>query len=109
MVEPALITWTDDEQAIAQEAFSHAYGRAVATVISNLRQEVDSIHTAQALWRLHDYLSTQRHVMEGRFDFRLEGILFTFASLVKENLLELQELDGLDADKLAKIKAMSRF
>jgi hypothetical protein len=109
MVESAPITWSDNEQAIAQEAFSHAYSRAVETVISTLRFEANSIHTVQGLWRLHDYLSTQRHVMEGRFDFRLDGILFTFASLVKENLLELQELDGLDADKLAKIKAMSRF
>ncbi|MDM7936752.1 MAG: hypothetical protein QUV06_04770 [Cyanobium sp. CZS 48M] len=109
MVESALITWSDSEQAIAEEAFSCAYGRAVQSVIGTVRREADSISTAEALWRLHDYLSTQRHVMEGRFDFRLEGILFVFASLVKDNLLELQELDGLDADKLAKIKAMSRF
>ncbi|MCP9825959.1 hypothetical protein [Synechococcus sp. EJ6-Ellesmere] len=109
MVESALITWSDDEQAIAEEAFSCAYARAVQTVISTVRREADSINNAQSLWRLHDYLSTQRHVMEGRFDFRLEGILFVFASLVKENLLDLRELDGLDADKLAKIKAMSRF
>jgi hypothetical protein len=47
--------------------------------------------------------------MEGRFDCRLEGILFVFAGLVKDELLQLQELDGLDADKLAKVAAMSRF
>ncbi|CAK6689266.1 hypothetical protein I1E95_08945 [Synechococcus sp. CBW1107] len=109
MVDSALITWSDTEQVIAEEAFSCAYGRAVQSVISTVRREADSINNAEALWRLHDYLSTQRHVMEGRFDFRLDGILFVFASLVKENLLDLQELDGLDADKIAKIKAMSRF
>jgi hypothetical protein len=32
-----------------------------------------------------------------------------FASLVKDELLHLQELDGLEADKLAKVAAMSRF
>jgi hypothetical protein len=32
-----------------------------------------------------------------------------FASLVKDKLLQLQELEGLTADKLAKISAMSRF
>ncbi len=109
MAEPALITWTDEEQAIAEQAFSCAYGRAVQSVISTVRREADSITSAQALWQLHDYLSTQRHVMEGRFDFRLDGILFVFASLVKEDLLRLDELNGLDGDKLAKIKAMSRF
>ena len=61
------------------------------------------------IWALHDFLSIERHSIEGRFDFRLEGILFVFASLVKDELLQLQELEGLTADKLAKISAMSRF
>jgi hypothetical protein len=47
--------------------------------------------------------------MEGRFDFRLDGILFVFASLVKDSLLQMDELVGLDAEKLAKISAMSQF
>jgi hypothetical protein len=109
MAETALNTWTAEEQAIAEQAFSRAYGRAVQSVISTVRTQADGISTADALWQLHDYLSTQRHVMEGRFDFRLDGILFVFASLVKEELLQLEELGGLDDDKLAKIKAMSRF
>jgi hypothetical protein len=58
---------------------------------------------------IKDLLSIERHTIEGRFDFRLEGILFVFASLVKDELLQLQELEGLTADKLAKISAMSRF
>jgi hypothetical protein len=47
--------------------------------------------------------------MEGRFDFRLEGILFVFASFVKDGLLGLEDLHGLDSEKLAKIKAMALF
>ena len=35
--------------------------------------------------------------------------IFVFASLVKESLLQIDELVGLDAEKLAKIAAMSRF
>jgi hypothetical protein len=35
--------------------------------------------------------------------------LFVFASLVKEGLLQVDELAGLDEEKLAKVKAMSRF
>jgi hypothetical protein len=63
----------------------------------------------EALWQLHDFLSTQRHDMEGRFDFRLEGILFVFASFVKDGLLAVDELEGLESDKLAKIQAMALF
>jgi hypothetical protein len=32
-----------------------------------------------------------------------------FASLVKEGLLQLDELSGLESEKLAKVTAMSRF
>jgi hypothetical protein len=47
--------------------------------------------------------------MEGRFDFQLEGILFVFAGLVKDELLRLEELAGLEREKLSKITAMARF
>jgi hypothetical protein len=35
--------------------------------------------------------------------------MFVFASFEKDDLLHIDELDGLDAAKLAKVTAMSRF
>ncbi len=102
-------TWSDSEQAIARTAFQKAYERAVAQLAAAVQAQASALSTVESIWALHDFLSIERHTMEGRFDFRLEGILFVFASLVKENLLHLQELDGLDAEKLAKVAAMARF
>ncbi|WP_411868790.1 hypothetical protein [Vulcanococcus limneticus] len=101
--------WTDPEQSVAKEAFERAYGRAVERLVTALRDRAAALHSAESVWQLHDYLSIERHTMEGRFDFRLDGILFVFASLVKDDLLTIDELAGLDAEKLAKIAAMSRF
>jgi len=101
--------WTETEQGVARSAFSRAYERAVQLLVAQVQSRATALHSAETLWQLHDFLSIQRHTMEGRFDFRLEGILFVFASLVKESLLDLDELAGLDAEKLAKIAAMSRF
>jgi hypothetical protein len=101
--------WTEAEQSIARQAFDHAYSRAIDQLIQRVKASVDDLHDAETVWKLHDYLSIERHTIEGRFDFRLQGILFVFASLVKEGLLDLQELSGLEAEKLAKITAMSRF
>ena len=101
--------WTDPEQSVAKEAFERAYGRAVERLVTALRDRAAALHSAESVWQLHDYLSIERHTMEGRFDFRLDGILFVFASLVKDDLLTIDELVGLDAEKLAKIAAMSRF
>jgi hypothetical protein len=101
--------WTETEQGVARSAFSRAYERAVEQLVEQVQTRAAGLTSADSLWQLHDFLSIQRHTMEGRFDFRLEGILFVFASLVKESLLQMDELVGLDAEKLAKIAAMSRF
>jgi phosphoenolpyruvate synthase/pyruvate phosphate dikinase len=103
-METMLDGWTDTEQAVAREAFDRAYNRAVQKLVAQVRAKADELDSADTVWQLHDYLS-----IEGRFDFRLDGILFVFASLVKDSLLQIDELNGLEADKLAKIVAMSRF
>lgn len=101
--------WSDSEQAIAREAFEQAYLRAIEQLITSVRGRVAALSSADAVWQLHDFLSIERHTIEGRFSFQFDGILFVFASLVKDGLLQLEELAGLDAEKLAKITAMSRF
>jgi len=109
MMETMLDGWTETEQAVAREAFDLAYNRAVQKLVAEVRAKADELDSADTVWQLHDYLSIERHTIEGRFDFRLDGILFVFASLVKDSLLQIDELNGLEADKLAKIVAMSRF
>lgn len=109
MAQSAVLVWTPQEQAIAREAFETAQVRAVTTLIQKVQHHASGVCSVETLWQLHDFLSTQRHDMEGRFDFRLEGILFVFANFVKDGLLALDDLDGLAADKLAKIRAMALF
>jgi hypothetical protein len=101
--------WSEREQDIARIAFDRAHSRALATLISEVQLQAAVVDSAGSLWQLHDYLSIQRHRIEGRFDFRPQAILFLFASLVKDNLLEVSELDGLEEGKLAKIRAMAQF
>ena len=101
--------WTDQEQLIARIAFEAAQQRALRALISEVQLRSAVIEGPESLWQLHDYLSTQRHRLEGRFDFRHQAILFLFASLVKDDLLALSELQGLADGKLAKIRAMAQF
>ena len=108
-METMLEGWTDSEQDVAREAFDRAYGRALEQLVVSVQARAAELSSAETVWQLHDFLSIERHTIEGRFDFRLDGILFVFASLVKESLLQIDELAGLDAEKLAKITAMSRF
>lgn len=108
-MEMNLAGWTAEEQGIARAAFDLAYARRVSGLIETLRAQVQGISTVDAVWQLHDYLSIQRHEIEGRFDFREPGLLFVFAGLLKYGLVSPEELEGLEPDKLAKIAAMARM
>ena len=101
--------WSETEQVLVRAAFEQAYGRAIERLISTIQTRSRTLTGADSIWQLHDFLSIERHTIEGRFAFQLDGLLFVFASLVKEGLLEIDELAGLDQEKLAKITAMSRF
>ena len=101
--------WTEHEQEIARRAFEAAHTRAVLGIIQAVQAHASHLESAEECWKLHDFLSIQRHEIEGRFDFRLPGLLFVFASLVKDGLLTVNELEGLDREKLNKIAAMARM
>lgn len=107
-IEP-LDGWSQAEQDIARVAFEKAYQRTIQRLISDLQAKANALVNPEGVWELHDFLSIERHTIEGRFSFKTEGILFVFASLVKDELLQLDELEGLEAEKLAKVSAMSRF
>jgi hypothetical protein len=109
MADTLLEGWTEAEQVVARAAFERAYERAVEQLVAAVQVKASALSSAETLWQLHDFLSIERHTMEGRFDFRIDGILFVFASLVKDSLLQIDELAGLDSEKLAKISAMARF
>jgi hypothetical protein len=101
--------WSDAEQIVARCAFDRAQQRAIRSLVDTVQAHARDLDSVESVWMLHDYLSTQRHAIEGRFDFRLAGLLIVFAALVRDGLLSMDELAGLDATKLAKIAALSKF
>jgi hypothetical protein len=108
-IESDSVGWTLDEQEIARNAFDLAYGREVDALINSLRYRAQSISSVDGVWELHDFLSNKRYEIDGKYDYRYNSLLFVFASLVKDGLLNVDELNGLAAEKLAKIKAMARM
>jgi hypothetical protein len=106
-MQETLLDWSDQERDVARRVFDLAYQREIDSLIDVVRQRSGSLSSVESVWDLHDYLSCKRHEMDGRFDFRLANLLFVFASLVKEGVVRLDELEGLSNDKLAKIGALS--
>ncbi|WP_219884521.1 hypothetical protein [Merismopedia glauca] len=101
------IKWSETEEKIAQVAFDKAYQRETTALIEEIRQYTGAIATLDDTWRLHDFLSSRRHDIDGKYDYRYPVLLFVFARLVQEKWLDLSELDGLDREKLAKIASIA--
>lgn len=108
-METELAGWTAEEQALARRVFDQALRREMEDLIETLRLQAAALGGAEDVWQFHDFLSIQRHAIEGRTEFRMAGLLFVFAGFVKDGLTSLEELEGLSADKQAKIRAMSRM
>ncbi len=105
----ANVEWTETEQEIARQAFDKAQKREIEALILSVRHQAATIAAPEDMWRLHDFLSTQRHEVDGKYDYHYARLVFVFARLVKEGWLNVNELQGLSGDKLAKVTALSRM
>jgi hypothetical protein len=101
--------WSDTEKEIAKAAFDKAYAREIDALVSEVRSFGSAIAQVEDMWRLHDFLSARRHEIDGKYDYRYSALIFVFAGLLKDGWLHLEELDGLDADKIKKVAALARM
>jgi hypothetical protein len=101
--------WSKDEIVIARHAFERGNQKSIEVLIVTLQEQVNALSSADSIWELHDFLSTERFDHEGRSEFDEANILFILADMVKRELISTQDLYGLSSKKISKIKAMSMF
>ena len=97
------------EEKIAQQALQRAKEREISTLINNVRDHTKSLNKIEDLWDLHDLLSTKRYEIDGKYAYNSSSMVFDFASLVKEQWLTLEDLQGLPSEILSKISAIARM
>ncbi|AKG22196.1 hypothetical protein [Calothrix sp. 336/3] len=103
------ISWSDVEQEVAQTAFQIAYEREINALIQEVRGNAAQVSQLEDIWCLHNFLSARRHEIDGKYDYNYSVLIFVFATLVKQGWLHLEELKGLDKDKIAKIGSLARM
>ncbi|BAZ14267.1 hypothetical protein NIES4071_61070 [Calothrix sp. NIES-4071] len=103
------IQWSKTEQEVAKAAFDKAYEREISALIEQVHQQAATITQLDEIWVLHDYLSARRHDIDGKYDYKYSVLIFVFARLLKEGWLHLDELEGLEKEKLKKVTALSRM
>ncbi|MEL6322261.1 MAG: hypothetical protein AAFQ57_16695 [Cyanobacteria bacterium J06626_14] len=108
MMQVSEIQWSVRERDIVKAALQTARERETDILVKYVREQAGEVVSIDDIWRLHDFLSARRHYIDGKYDDRESGILFVLSGLVKEGWLAIDELDGLDAAKLAKVSALTR-
>ncbi|MBD2452116.1 hypothetical protein H6G76_34420 [Nostoc sp. FACHB-152] len=109
MMQVSEVEWSTTEKEIAKSAFEKAYEREIEAVIQEVRQRASVMTQPNEMWQLHDFLSARRHEIDGKYDYRYSVLIFVFAGLIKDGWLHLDELQGLEKDKLTKVAALTRM
>ena len=103
------LQWSDQDKQLIQKILQKAYTRETEALIQEITQKVTLITDINDVWALHDYLSTKRYDIDGKYDDRDSTPIFALAQLIKQGWLSIDELAELSSDKRAKIAALTRI
>ena len=103
------IKWSKTEKTIARAAFDKAYEKECNQIICKIKEKVKKLSTPEELWELHDYLSEIEKEIGEKYDYRYSVLIMVFALLLKQDLLKIQDLESLSADKIDRIKILANI
>jgi hypothetical protein len=101
------IKWHQKEKAIARVAFDKALHNESNHIVESLKEKLNDLSDPKDVWRLEDYLSKKRKQIYQKYDFRYSILIMVLGVLVKEGWIEIKDLDGLDEEKLQKIRSIA--
>ncbi|MHC4180738.1 MAG: hypothetical protein ACYSWU_24830 [Planctomycetota bacterium] len=61
------------------------------------------------MWRAHDFLPEKRAETDYKYDYRYSVLTLVFARLMKEGQLRIEDLKGLEEDKIARIRELAKM
>jgi (p)ppGpp synthase/HD superfamily hydrolase len=101
------LKWSKTEKNLARKAFDLAYQRECETIATKLKDMILTATKPEDLWKIHDYLTEQRERTDEKYDYRYSVLISVFARLLREGWLKEAELEGLQEDKIERIKYLA--
>lgn len=98
--------WSKKEKAAARQAFDKAYERETIKLANEVKEMANTIKTPEDIWDLHDFLTEKRNEVDEKYDYRYSILPLVFGRLLREGWMELGDLEGLDKEKITKIKKL---
>ncbi len=99
--------WTQEQKRAARKAFETALERECRAVRATVVQMLAREHDPREVFRIHDYLSEQRRVVDRKYDYRYPVLIRVFAILLREGWIQEDELSGIGDEKVRRIKDLA--
>lgn len=96
--------WSKTEKEVARQAFGRAYERECKELSNKVKEMANTAKTPEDIWELHEFLTEKRKEIDEKYDYRYSVLILVFGRLLREGWIGLDDLEGLDEDKITKIK-----
>jgi hypothetical protein len=103
------VKWSKAEKKIARESFERAYERECSYLAGRIREKANQIKKPDDIWGLHDFLTDKRKEVDEKYDYRYSALDFVFGRLIKDGWLDFVDLEGLNEEKIERIKSILRI
>ena len=102
-------TWAPTEKKLARIAFDKAFERQCKAITQEARRMLDTTNAPSDIFRVQEYLTEQRRLVDRLYDYRYSRLLEVFGRLLSDGWLRENDLNGLQQEKIAKIKHEASF
>jgi hypothetical protein len=100
--------WSPAEKAAARRVFDLALKRELDETVQEAKARAAKVTTPSDLWDLEHWLTNRRNEIDSKYDYRYSVLPQVFAVLIHEGRVSLEELAGLDSEKLDFIQRFVR-
>ena len=101
-------SWSRKEKMVARRAFEGAYEKECKDLIKEIQKRANEAKDPIDIWRLHDFLTKRIKEIEDKYDYRYSMLILVFARLIKEGWITVGEIEGLNENKIAKIRYLAK-
>ena len=102
-------TWSATEKAVARKAFDRALNRECDELVRETQRRAASLRETSEVWELGKWIAERRKEIADRYDYRYSMLPFVFTGLLRENLIDKDDLKGLAQEKMDMILGMGAF
>jgi hypothetical protein len=102
-------TWAPTEKKLARVAFDKAFERQCTAIAQEARRMLETTTAPSDIFRVQEYLTEQRRIVDRLYDYRYSRLLEVFGRLLSDGWLREDDLNGFQQEKLAKIKHEASF